>query len=96
MKNDVDHFRPGTEFALKQSRSTLMRKSVAVAVPKSMLHTTKAAADTRGLLDDVLVVGWWGGRKLDATTASYAPLNLNEELMRTLFLVAFRLQRHPS
>lgn len=28
---------------------------------------------------------------LDATNASYAPLNLNEELMRTLFLVAFRL-----
>lgn len=28
---------------------------------------------------------------LDATNASYAPLNLNEELMRTLFLLAFRL-----
>lgn len=36
-----------------------------------------------------------GAVELDATNASYAPLNLNEELMRTLFLVAFRLAVSP-
>lgn len=94
-RKEADHFRLGQSEAefllLRQSKDTLesvARKSV---FPEKWAARKKKVVASSKFLGEARTMGTMSG----ATNALYAPLNLNEELMRTLFPTLHHWHPHP-